>query len=72
MIELLDRSIGNRIKVILKADREFCGVLCGFDDFVNIVLEDVTEIFTNQEGRHECKLSRVLLNGNNICMIIPE
>lgn len=44
MIELLDRSIGNRIKVILKADREFCGVLCGFDDFVNIVLEDVTEM----------------------------
>ena len=30
-------------QVILKTDREFVGTLKGFDAYVNMVLEDVTE-----------------------------
>ena len=33
----------SRIWVVLRGDREFVGTLRGFDDFVNMVLEDVTE-----------------------------
>ncbi|TFY64411.1 hypothetical protein EVJ58_g2638 [Rhodofomes roseus] len=43
IIELIDRCIGSRIWVIMKSEREFTGTLLGFDDFVNMVLEDVTE-----------------------------
>lgn len=42
--ELIDRCIGSKIWVIMKNDREFSGTLLGFDDFVNMVLEDVTEL----------------------------
>jgi len=37
------RCIGSRIHVIMRGDKELVGTLRGFDDFVNMVLEDVTE-----------------------------
>ena len=33
--ELIDRCIGSRIWVIMKTEREFTGILTGFDDFVS-------------------------------------
>ncbi|PWN48174.1 hypothetical protein IE53DRAFT_370842 [Violaceomyces palustris] len=42
-LELIDRCIGSNIWVIMKSEREFSGRLLGFDDYVNMVLEDVTE-----------------------------
>ena len=35
VIELIDRCIGSRIWIITKSDREFTGILTGFDDFVS-------------------------------------
>lgn len=55
----------------MKNDREFTGTLLGFDDFVNMVLEDVTEFEVTVKGRKKTKLAQTLLNGNNICMLIP-
>ena len=44
-VELVDKCIGSRIHIVMKsADRELVGTLLGFDDFVNMVLEDVTEL----------------------------
>ena len=34
---------GSKIWIILKGDKEFVGTLRGFDEYVNMVLEDVTE-----------------------------
>ncbi|TFL06719.1 hypothetical protein BDV98DRAFT_600719 [Pterulicium gracile] len=70
-LELIDRCIGSRIWVIMKGDREFTGKLLGFDDFVNMVLEDVTEYQATPQGQIKTKLQQTLLNGNNICMLIP-
>jgi hypothetical protein len=42
-LELIDKCIGSKIWVIMKNDKELVGILRGFDDFVNMVLEDVTE-----------------------------
>merc|ERR1711971_627336 len=47
------------------------GTLLGFDDFVNMVLEDVTEYESTPEGRRVTKLDQILLNGNNITMLVP-
>jgi len=55
----------------MKSDREFTGRLLGFDDFVNMVLEDVTEYENTPQGRKTTNLAQTLLNGNNICMLIP-
>ncbi|TFY69383.1 hypothetical protein EVG20_g3182 [Dentipellis fragilis] len=71
LVELIDRCIGSRIWVVMKNEREFTGTLLGFDDFVNMVLEDVVEYEITPKGRKKTKLAQTLLNGNNICMLIP-
>ncbi|KAI9739535.1 MAG: RNA-binding protein lsm5 [Cirrosporium novae-zelandiae] len=67
-LELIDKCIGSKIWIVMKGDKEFSGTLLGFDDYVNMVLEDVTEFdYTGAQN----KLPKILLNGNNICMLIP-
>lgn len=41
--ELVDKCIGSRLWIIMKGDKEVTGTLKGYDDYVNMVLEDVTE-----------------------------
>uniref|UniRef100_A0A8C5DEE2 U6 snRNA-associated Sm-like protein LSm5 n=1 Tax=Gouania willdenowi TaxID=441366 RepID=A0A8C5DEE2_GOUWI len=67
--ELVDKCIGSRIHIVMKTDKEIVGTLLGFDDFVNMVLEDVTEFELTPEGRRITKLDQILLNGNNITMV---
>ena len=69
--ELIDRCIGSRIWVIMKGDKEIVGTLRGFDVYVNMVLEDVTEIEVTPSGRVATKLDTILLNGNNIAVLVP-
>ena len=69
--ELIDKCIGEKIWIIMKGDKELCGTLRGFDDYVNMVLEDVTEFEVTAEGRKEVKLDQILLNGNNVVMLVP-
>lgn len=51
----------------MKGDKEFAGTLLGFDDYVNMVLQDVTEYDTNTGNK--LKHEELLLNGNGICMV---
>ena len=71
-LELVDKAIGSRIHIIMKNDKEIVGTLLGFDDFVNMVLEDVTEYESTPEGRRVTKLDQILLNGNNITMVSSQ
>ncbi|KAL7413965.1 hypothetical protein BDY24DRAFT_414664 [Mrakia frigida] len=70
-LELIDRCIGSKIWVVMKGDREFVGTLTGFDDYVNMVLEDVTEYHSTPEGRTTTHLNQTLLNGSNIAILVP-
>lgn len=54
----------------MKNDKEIVGTLLGFDDFVNMLLEDVTESEATPEGRRVTKLDQILLNGSNITMVL--
>jgi len=51
--------------------KRVCGTLKGFDDYVNMVLEDVTEYEQTPEGLRTEQLEQILLNGNNVCILIP-
>eukprot|EP00013_Stygamoeba_regulata_P002335 CAMPEP_0177629516 /NCGR_PEP_ID=MMETSP0447-20121125/710_1 /TAXON_ID=0 /ORGANISM="Stygamoeba regulata, Strain BSH-02190019" /LENGTH=107 /DNA_ID=CAMNT_0019130843 /DNA_START=43 /DNA_END=366 /DNA_ORIENTATION=- len=70
-LELVDKCIGEKLWIIMKGDKELVGTLRGFDDYVNMVLEDVTEYETTPDGIATNELSTVLLNGNNIAMLVP-
>lgn len=55
----------------MRGDKELVGTLKGFDVFVNMVLEDVTEYEFTAEGKKVTHLDQILLNGNNIAVLVP-
>lgn len=55
----------------MKGDKELVGTLRGFDVFVNMVLEDVTEYENSPEGVKTTQMDQILLNGNNIAVLVP-
>mmetsp|Transcript_18 Transcript_18/g.17 ORF Transcript_18/g.17 Transcript_18/m.17 type:complete len:96 (+) Transcript_18:108-395(+) len=70
-LALIDKCIGSRIWVIMKGDKELVGTLRGFDDYVNMVLDDVREYTFTPEGKKVTQLESILLNGSNITMMVP-
>ncbi|KEP65587.1 UNVERIFIED_CONTAM: small nuclear ribonucleoprotein E, putative [Hammondia hammondi] len=70
-LALVDKCIGSRMWIIMKGDKELAGTLRGFDDFVNMVLDDVTEYTFTPTGVKKTKLQSILLNGNSITMLVP-
>lgn len=71
-LEVIDKCIGQRLWLIMKGDKELVGTLMGFDEYINMVLEDVVEFETAPDGTlTETNIEQILLNGNNICMMVP-
>jgi len=43
-----------------------------FDEYVNMVLDDVVEYDILADGsRSENNVDQILLNGNNVCLLVP-
>ncbi|ORZ36579.1 hypothetical protein BCR44DRAFT_1401978 [Catenaria anguillulae PL171] len=72
-LELIDKTIGSQIRVIMKSQVEFVGTLIGFDEFVNMVLENVTEYTRDDQGNLvPNQLDQILLNGGSVAMLVPN
>ena len=67
----MDRCVGSKIWVILKEETEFVGTLLGFDEFANLVMEDVKEYEWTAEGYEVTALEQLLLNGSHIAILVP-
>ena len=71
-LQLVEKCVGSRLWIIMKGDKELVGTLKGFDEYVNMVLEDVIEFEVGDDGtKVEHKVDQILLNGNNICIMVP-
>ncbi|MDR0778151.1 MAG: RNA-binding protein [Methanomassiliicoccaceae archaeon] len=64
-LALLEKSIDKRISLLLKDNRVLEGKLKGYDDYMNMVLEETEERTADQERR----LGTVVLRGNNVVSI---
>jgi len=64
---LLEKSLNKRVTLLLKDSRILEGRLVGYDEFMNVVLED-TEERTPDQTR---KIGSVILRGNNVVSISP-
>lgn len=64
-LALLEKSIDKRISLLLKDNRVLEGKLTGYDDYMNMVLEDTEERTVDQQRR----LGTVVLRGNNVVSI---
>ncbi|KAK6013164.1 LSM domain protein [Ostertagia ostertagi] len=71
-IELkVPRKVGLDSYMVYSGEKEIVGTLMGFDDYVNMVLEDVVEYEQTPDGKRVTKLDTILLNGNHITMLVP-
>ena len=66
-VDVLERTLNRRISLQLKDGRTLVGRLLGYDDYMNLVLEDTEE--RTEEVRR--RLGLVVLRGNNVITLTP-
>jgi small nuclear ribonucleoprotein len=64
---LLEKSLDKRVSLFLKDGRVLEGKLTGFDEYMNMVLDETVE--NNAAGEEERRLGTVVLRGNNVVSI---
>ncbi len=67
-LKVLSKSIGNVVLVKLRNGRMLRGQLQGYDQHMNLVLENAEEI---QNENVSNKLGTIVIRGDNIIMISP-
>lgn len=67
-LNILERHINKTVMLTLKDGRTLEGKLTGFDEYMNMILEDTEETREDQVRR----LGTVVLRGNNIVTIVPK
>lgn len=60
------RFIEKRISIKLNGNRQIAGVLRGFDQFMNLVLENTTDLTI---AKAETPIGTVVVRGNSVLMI---
>ncbi|MEM4375150.1 MAG: LSm family protein [Nitrososphaerota archaeon] len=68
-LKVLSKSLGNMVLVRLRNGKILRGLLQGYDQHMNIVLDDADEIVTENESN---KLGTIVVRGDNIIMISPS
>jgi len=72
-LEVMDKCIGRKMWIIMKESKEFYGTLVGFDEFLNMNMEDCKE-YDVKEGQQRtlvANLDSILLNGSHVCLMVP-
>ncbi|MFP8951922.1 LSM domain-containing protein [Natrialbaceae archaeon A-arb3/5] len=70
-LDVLEASLGERVRVRLKSDDEYVGDLAGYDQHMNLVLEDVT-IPAETESDDEAPVEdTTIIRGDNVVSITP-
>lgn len=64
-LEVLEKSVNQKLSLLLKDGRVIEGKLTGYDEYMNMVLQDVEE--TNAETKR--RIGTIILRGNNVVSI---
>ncbi len=67
-VKVLENALNREILLVLKDSRVLEGKLVGFDEYMNLVLEDTEETKEEQVRR----IGTVVLRGNNVVTISPK
>lgn len=67
-LNILERQLNKSVVVTLKDGRTLDGKLTGFDEYMNMILEETEETKEDQVKR----IGTIVLRGNNIVTIIPK
>jgi len=64
-LDVLEKSVNRNLILLLKDGRTITGRLLGYDEYMNLVLENVEETTAETKRR----LGRIILRGNNVVSI---
>lgn len=64
-LDVLEKSLNQKLALLLKDGRLVEGKLTGYDEYMNMVLEDVEETVEDSKRR----LGTIILRGNNVVSI---
>ena len=67
-LHVMEKSVMRKVTLRLKDGRLLAGTLKGYDEYMNMVLEDTEETKDDKVRR----VGMVVLRGNNIVSISPE
>jgi len=72
-MELLQNSIGDQVLVELKGKKKIKGKLRGYDQHLNLILEDAEEISFNPETDEQIieVVKTVIVRGDNVVIVSP-
>ena len=65
--KILEESLGKMVLVRLKGGRSFRGKLQGFDQHMNLVLEEAEDISDN----NTVKIGTIIVRGDNVIILSP-
>lgn len=69
-LELLAKSLDMRVLIKLKGGRELRGKLRGYDQHMNLILEDAEELRPGEEEQL-LKVGTIIVRGDNVIIISP-
>jgi small nuclear ribonucleoprotein len=64
-LDVLEKSLNQKLSLLLKDGRVVEGKLTGYDEYMNMVLNDVEE--THEDNKR--RLGTIILRGNNVVSI---
>jgi small nuclear ribonucleoprotein len=67
-LNVLNQAINKQVMVELKGNREYRGVLDGYDPHMNLVLKNAEELIKGEVVR---KLTVTIVRGDNVIFISP-
>ncbi|AFZ73260.1 LSM domain-containing protein [Natronobacterium gregoryi] len=70
-LDVLEASLGERVSVRLKSGDEYVGDLAGYDQHMNLVLEDVTSAADESVTDDESIEDTTIIRGDNVVSITP-
>jgi small nuclear ribonucleoprotein len=66
--KILEESLGKTVLVRLKGGRSFRGKLQGFDQHMNLVLEDAVDI---SDSNDSVRIGTIVVRGDNVVILSP-
>lgn len=67
-MKMLEENLNKKVALLLKDNRILEGTLSGYDEYMNMVLDEVEE---NSENLNR-KLGTVIIRGSNVVRISPR
>ncbi len=64
-LDVLDKAMNQKLRLLLKDGRTLEGKLLGYDEYMNLVVDDVEE----SKADTKIRVGRIILRGNNVVSI---